>query len=295
MPRELPVACLSLHPDAGLVPEMPADQYERFLADVKARGILKPLELVPGTRTVIEGRHRLRAATDAGLASVPVVDADLGGDSPVVYMIRSALLRRQMTSAQTAALAVEIEERLAVEAKERQRAGARKGAAVRNGTDAKAPSSSPAPAPSLKSRDQAAAIAGTKPRAVSDAKAIKKAAPEVFEQMKAGKITMPEAKRMVSPAKAAPPAKVETVKIADGMGQAMRAFQKALKMHGDATPEWLEFVELVRAMRRTQKNAEYGVPHSKTKRAEAERPVDDFLSEFDQIERTPQLDFTRKT
>lgn len=301
MPRELPTACLSLHPEAALVPEMPADQYQRFLADVRVRGVLTPIELVPGTRTVIEGRTRLKAATEAGLASVPVVDAPLGEHSPVMYMLRSALLRRQLTSSQAATLAVEIEERFAIEAKERQREGGRKGAAARNRSKVEAPPPSPPPpapvAPPVKSRDQAAAIANTNPRYVSDAKRIKKAAPEVFEKVKAGKISMPEAMRIVTPAKPAPPAKVDTptVKIADGLGQVMQLFQTVLRMRADATPEWLEFVQLVRAMRKAQKTAEYGVPHAKKNRAAAERPVDEFLREFDEIDNTPTLDFSAKT
>lgn len=293
-PRTLPTATLSLHPEAALVPEMPPDQYEPFLADVKVRGVLKPIEVIPGTKTVIEGRTRLKAATDAGLPSVPVVDADIAaGDTPVMYMLRAALLRRHLTSGQAAALAVEIEEQLAKAAKERQREGGAKGgeAAGRGrpkkddtpsapapvpivdrvlGTlpqfpadaaeqlaakgvltvadlDAKVadlqakkrpgatanryealehlglpydlklaagdavvdveivvakqrevefvPQTKPKPAKAQKSRDQAAAIAGTNPRYVSDAKKVKAAAPEVFDKLKAGAVSLPEAKR----------------------------------------------------------------------------------------------------
>src|SRR5262245_43115165 len=73
--RELPLGSLTLHPDAGKVPEMSAEQYPAFLADVQARGVLQPLELLPGTQTVLDGRTRLRAATEAGLTTVPVTEA----------------------------------------------------------------------------------------------------------------------------------------------------------------------------------------------------------------------------
>lgn len=256
MPRELPTASLSLHPDAGLVPEMPPDQYERFLKDVKARGVLQPLELIPGTKTVIEGRTRLKAATEAGFPSVPVVDADLRGDSPVLYMLRAAALRRQLTRGQAAALAVEIEERFKAEAKERQRQGGRKGGrgrAVIEHTGAIVPSVTPAvnvtlatatryvaltemetpldvrrkagdalvdwehaklppELPPAKSRDRAAVIAGTNPRYVSDAKRIKRDSPETYEKVKAGKLTLTEAKRVIAPAKAKPASKADDVR-----------------------------------------------------------------------------------
>ncbi|MBY0395548.1 MAG: hypothetical protein K2X91_03640, partial [Thermoleophilia bacterium] len=54
----------------------------------------------------------------------------------------------------------------------------------------------PAPTPAGgKARDQAAAIAGTSPRYVQEAKALKAAAPEQFAAVKAGSKTLPEAKR----------------------------------------------------------------------------------------------------
>jgi hypothetical protein len=197
--RELPTASLSLHPEAGVVPEMPEDQFKLFLADIEKNGIEDPLAVLPGTKIVIRGRTRLRAANVLNLPSVPVVDADLRGQSPAMYMIRDAVLRRQLTKDQRAALAAEIEEDLTKAAKERQREGGKKGAATAgrgrpkqgdNGVVANSPQPKPAP----KSRDTAAAIAGAKPRAVSDAKKLKKVDPKGFEQVKAGTVTLAAAK-----------------------------------------------------------------------------------------------------
>lgn len=210
-PRTLPTASLSLHPQAGLVPEMAPDQYRRFLADIRARGVLQPIELIPGTRTVIEGRTRLRAATEAGLISVPVVDADIP-DSPVLYMLRGALLRRHLSPSQAAALAVEVEAELARVAKERQREGGRKGGQTAGRGRARS-SAEPAPTGGPKpgqARDQAAAIAGTNPRYVSEAKRIKETAPAVFEKVKAGELNIPAAKRQIQE-KAKPPLDPEPV------------------------------------------------------------------------------------
>jgi Lar family restriction alleviation protein len=201
-PRTLPTESLSLHPQAGLVPEMPADQYKLFLADVKDRGILQPIELIPGTRTVVEGRTRLKAATDAGLPAVPVVDADLKGDTPVMYMLRAALLRRQLTKGQAAALAVEIKQQLAAEAKERQREGGKKGGQTAGrgrpkGADSAGSTGATTKPKATQARDQAAAIAGTNGRYVSDAERVKEKAPDVFVRLKAGTVTLPEATRIV--------------------------------------------------------------------------------------------------
>ncbi len=100
--RSVPIGNLKLHPNAALVPEMPADQFAEFLADVKLKGVQKPVETVPGTDTILDGRTRLRGGTEAGLKTLRVVDADLDGDSPIVYMLRRALLRRHLTAGQRA-------------------------------------------------------------------------------------------------------------------------------------------------------------------------------------------------
>jgi hypothetical protein len=46
---------------------------------------------------------------------------------------------------------------------------------------------------SIKSRDEAAALVGVNPRYVSDAKALKAEAPELYKQVQNGKITLPRA------------------------------------------------------------------------------------------------------
>jgi hypothetical protein len=186
-PRTLPVEALELFGEAHRVPEMPPDQFERFAADVKARGVLEPVELLPGTRTIIEGRTRWLAAKAAGLGSIPVTDADLAGMSPTVYMMHKALLRRHLSRDQSAMLAVEIEKQLAGEAKERQREAGR---TAGRGRGKKVVAKSPQPNRAPRSRDSAAKIAGVPPRAVSDAKRVTKAAPELAKKVAAGEMKL---------------------------------------------------------------------------------------------------------
>jgi hypothetical protein len=198
--RQLPTESLTLHPEASRVPEMPEDQYARFLSDVCARGIEKPIELLPGTRVVIDGRTRLKAAKDAGFASVPVVEAVLGGQDPVVYMIRVALHRRQMTKSQAAALAVEVEAVLAISAKDRQSEGGRKGGSNRGKSAlAKLPEPSASRGGSFVARDKAGEEFRVSGRYVSDAKKVKKADPALFEKVKAGEVTLQAANRILKP------------------------------------------------------------------------------------------------
>jgi N6-adenosine-specific RNA methylase IME4 len=77
---------------------MRRDEWTAFLADVRLRGIVEPL-VVRGS-TVLDGRHRLRAAKELNLAFVPVHEVDLDGEGAREFMLKSAVLRRHMTDDQ---------------------------------------------------------------------------------------------------------------------------------------------------------------------------------------------------
>ncbi|MCL0102910.1 MT-A70 family methyltransferase [Dehalococcoidia bacterium] len=95
---------LKIHPLAHLIPDMRGSEWQEFYTDIVMRGIKVPLEVL-ADGTVVDGRHRLRAAIELGMKEVPIVDAPLSGDSPEVYMLKAAVLRRHLTDDQRAALA----------------------------------------------------------------------------------------------------------------------------------------------------------------------------------------------
>jgi Lar family restriction alleviation protein len=204
----VPPRTLELHPEAGLVPEMPADQYKLFLKDVRDKGVQEPIKRLPGTNIIIDGRTRRTAAIDAGLALVPVTDVDLGEEDPVVYMIRVAYLRRQLTHGQRAAYGAKISKRLKEVAAERKKAGAKKGGATAGRGRPKAtdslvadrpqgsPETKPARAP--KSRDEAARLSDSSPKAVTAAEKVMEKSPEVFAKLDRGEISLPAAKKAIA-------------------------------------------------------------------------------------------------
>jgi ParB-like chromosome segregation protein Spo0J len=97
---------LTLHPEADQVPEMTDEQYESFLDNVREHGIRDPIEVLPGTLTVLDGRTRLRAAIEAGLPDVPIEDAQLSpGETPLAFMTWRALQRRHLDKNQRAMMA----------------------------------------------------------------------------------------------------------------------------------------------------------------------------------------------
>ena len=159
-----------------------------------------------------------------------------GKDSLVEFVVSMNLHRRHLNSSQRATIAAEIEPVLAEEAKERQREagrlyGERHPKDARSGTPDRAileagdkhskgalKPTSPVGKPAnqeveqkiaqpletgdqksreLQARDQAAMLVGTNRQYVSDAKRIRKEAPEVFEKVKQGKLSISEAKRKI--------------------------------------------------------------------------------------------------
>jgi ParB-like chromosome segregation protein Spo0J len=221
---------LELHPDASEVDEMPADQYAEFLADIKTRGVQDPLERIRGTKVVIDGRTRRKAAIEAGLSKVPVVDVDLAGMTPAVYMLRKALFRRHFSKQQRLDHALKIGEKLEAEARERKREGGTKGreTAARNRENPGAaplvgdlPQAETQSEPAAtRSRDRAAALAGVSPRTYSDGKLVKDKAPELYEQVKAGKVSVSAAAKQVreqeKPKPTEPSKPALSVKVAGG-------------------------------------------------------------------------------
>lgn len=227
IPDRQSVKTLSEHPEADLVPTMPASEFQALLEDIRRRGILEPLH-VQFDGTVLDGRHRLRAARALGLATVPVVLVRLQDETPVSYMLRAALLRRHLTEDQKAIIAEGLRQALSREAQAEQRKQAAQFAGrprkIESGTvpepiSAPAPVTveadlapdpepaphelperrAPSPAPRRDTRREAAERVGLPPesRKVRDAQQIAQKAPELIPAIRSGEKTIQEAKREI--------------------------------------------------------------------------------------------------
>lgn len=176
---------LCLHAKAEAMPELPARGFTAFSGDIERRGIVVPLDVTPAG-VVLDGRQRLRAATELQLVQVPVRIVSPADEFE--YMLRAALLRRDLTPSQRAALAIELEEH-----EQRRSVGkARRLANLRQNVSEVA-----ALPPRGRSREQAAAFAGVSPRTVQDAITVRANDPQLFEQLKAGSKTASYAARQV--------------------------------------------------------------------------------------------------
>jgi N6-adenosine-specific RNA methylase IME4/ParB-like chromosome segregation protein Spo0J len=170
------------HEVANIFPLLNGQEYEDLKADIAANGLLEPIWLHRDGR-IIDGRNRHRACIDTG--TPPQFRTWNGRGSLVSFVVSLNLHRRHLTSSQRAAAVVETLPMYEAEARERMSvASANKGKEI---------------FPTLEqgqARDQAGAAVGVSGRYVSDAKRLAEDAPELFEQVKAGEITIPQAKRI---------------------------------------------------------------------------------------------------
>lgn len=102
-----PVAELRPHPQAGELPQLTGAELIALKEDVREHDLQVPLEIT-ADGTVLDGHAHLQAAPEIGLSEVPVSIVD--PPDPLAYMLLAALLRRQLSASQKAALGVKLVE-----------------------------------------------------------------------------------------------------------------------------------------------------------------------------------------
>lgn len=169
-----------VHEAAALFPLLPAHELNELSDDIKKHGLLHPVVMLKGS--VLDGRNRLMACKQAHVK--PTFEEFDGHGSPTEYALSVNLKRRDLTAGQKAAIAGKAEPLFTAEAKARQ--------GHRSDITERIPECGEA-------REKAAAIVGVNPHYVTDVKRIKTEAPELYEQIAAGKITVPAAKAKLKP------------------------------------------------------------------------------------------------
>ncbi len=175
---------MQFHEIANVWPMMDDESIQRLADDIRDNGLHQPIWTYEGK--VLDGRNRLTACKIAG---VEPVFREYKGDEPTAFAVSLNDRRRHMTKGALAAVAAELEPMFAADAKRRQIRKPKAESVVE-----KIPQQTPQP----KAREQAAQSVGVNDRYVSDAKKVKEEAPEVFERLKAGKVTLQDAKREVA-------------------------------------------------------------------------------------------------
>ena len=165
------------HPASMLFPLLDGPEFDAFQKDIADNGQLEPIWLHPDG-SILDGRNRHRACVALGL--VPEFRQWQDNGSPITFVVSMNLHRRHLTSSQRAAMAPDIMPELQAEAKRRQ--------GMRTDIVEIIPQCEMG-----KSRDQAAKVLHTNPRYVSDAMKLADEAPELFEQVRGGSLSIPGA------------------------------------------------------------------------------------------------------
>jgi DNA modification methylase len=184
----------------NIYPEMQPEEFERLRANIFANGYDKryPIWLFEGE--IIDGWNRYRACDSLGIE--PYIQHFEGSAIDAMQLVVRSNDRRDLNSSQRAMIAIEAEEIVAAlkaEAKARHLQGVKTGGEIAGNNRPKdisyvekIPQSNPE---QNKVRTQLAETFGTNPRYISDAFKLKKENPEIAEQVKAGKKTLPEVKK----------------------------------------------------------------------------------------------------
>lgn len=178
------------HPIADVWPMMDEAKLAELADDIRKNGQLVPVWLYEGK--ILDGRNRWAACKIAG---VEPKTKEYTGDEPTAFAVSLNDRRRHMNKGSLAAVAAELEPFFAADANRRKKA-----------TEGRPRKSEPKPEEKVpqvlerqpQARQEAAKSVGVNDRYVSDAKKVKTEAPEVFERLKAGKITLQDAKREVA-------------------------------------------------------------------------------------------------
>jgi hypothetical protein len=159
-------------------------------ADIRARGLLNPILTLDGK--ILDGRNRARACE---LADVTPEYEVYHGTDPLGDVVAWNLHRRQLTTSQRAEVARMLKPMFEEQARERQSAA---------GGDHKAVRANLPEAVKGKAVDQAAAAVGVSGRTVQDAEYVHTHAPELSEEIKAGRMTVNAATKEVKQRESAP-------------------------------------------------------------------------------------------
>lgn len=190
---------MEFHEIANVWPLLDDDKLQELAADIRANGLVNPIWTYEGK--VLDGRNRYKACL---LANVALKFNEYKGDEPTAFAVSMNDKRRHMNKGQLGAIGAELEPYFAKDASKRRKETEGRPKKVEPKLGEKIPqviqstSNKQQPTREPKATEQAALSVGVNSRYVQDAKKVKQEAPEVFEKLKAGKITMQDAKREVA-------------------------------------------------------------------------------------------------
>jgi ParB-like chromosome segregation protein Spo0J len=172
------------HAVAALFPAMEAGEFAALVADVRENGLREEIWLHEGQ--IIDGRHRYWACLEAGVP--PRFRQWDGQGSLVAFVVSLNLHRRHLTASQRAMIGTDTLPLLEEEAHARRLATLKQNAiADREIVPERAPG---------KAVEHAAALMDVNPHYISDAKRLQATAPDLAQEVRAGVLTIPQARAL---------------------------------------------------------------------------------------------------
>ena len=196
---------LEPHPlNLELVPEMAPEEFEALVEDVREKGVLQPVEVLAGTNLILDGRNRWKAALETNLEPIPYREVDIPEDEVALYILERVPTHRSLPPGVRAALAAEWVEAM--------RPYIKRGRPEKGGKNSTFSEDDPEPEKGGKNstfstiktgrlREEAGKKFGVNDRYVQIALNLKKYAPESFELLKRGEITLQEAQGILTRAR----------------------------------------------------------------------------------------------
>lgn len=185
---------LEVHPlNEELVPPMTPEEFEVLVSDLKQNGVEQPLKLLAGTNQVIDGKNRLKGSIKAKLNKVPVEDKEISEDDLPFYILSRPAVHRHFATGQKAALAAKFAKLFS----ERKQGGTFSTSAIRE----QGGTFSTLTELSGKSRQVAGKLFGINDRYVQIALNLMKLAPESFELLERGELTIKDAQAIIAKAR----------------------------------------------------------------------------------------------
>lgn len=179
-----------VHPFADDFPLIEGDEFAELVASIKDHGLREPIVVTHDKAILIDGRNRYRACVEA---QVDVVEELLPAryTEPMIldFIADKNIRRRQITNGQRAFAALKYEERYAAATKPGYPGGR-----DRTRSDVETVADLP-PSDDRKSRERAAKATGTSGRAVQQAKAVQRDAPDLAERVRSGAMALDAADR----------------------------------------------------------------------------------------------------
>ncbi len=181
------------HVLANIFPLMSEDEYQKLKYDIQIHGFDKSLPIVLYEEKILDGRNRYKACMELG---VEPIYTNFEGQDPMEYVVRVNLHRRHLNASQLAFVALETEKYYGEIAKENQiKAGEQYGKNKDKGLPILAEAIEKIEP--ILAVEKASKDIGVSTGYIKDAKKIEKEKPELAKKIKAGKMTIPEAKREI--------------------------------------------------------------------------------------------------